>query len=100
GAVMERGALQALVPALLMARTNQLYDALYARAMEPVVALQVPVPAAQPAVVALMVPSKSTPDVFCTSNSYDVALDTAFQENVGPVVARVPVGEIVVGAAG
>jgi hypothetical protein len=42
----------------------------------------------------------ATPEVFCTRSWYEVAPETAFHVYAGVVVAIVPEGETVVGAAG
>lgn len=63
--LMPRAALQALVPTLFVAFTNQLYEAPLESA-ELGVKVHVPVPAAQPAALAVMLWLTATPDVFCT----------------------------------
>ena len=59
-------ALQALVPRVLEAFTNQTYVVAPASAV-PDVKEQVPVPAPQPAADAVMLWLTATPAVFCTS---------------------------------
>src|SRR5258708_29772094 len=75
--VMVRGALQAPVPMVFVARTNQLYAAPLVSAFAGVT-VQVPVPAAHPAAVAVYVRSNATPAVFWASSSYEVTPAMAF----------------------
>jgi len=76
--VMLRGVLRALVPAVFVAFTDQLYAVPFTSAVDGVTE-HAPVPLAQPAAVAVKLVEMKKPVGPWTMKPYEFAPDTAFQ---------------------